>query len=208
MSRLVAVTVWSLCLSIGLAGLAAAQEPPPLEPPPLEPPRTGAAQEPQTETRPKPTVPAGRTRSGRPPPGPRPGRCWRSRASPRPPLGLQRPIAHRSRRRLNGPLPVRAIARCLAAPVGIHNRPVAFPLERSPDGRAALSFVARRHAGASEISAPRRPSNAVGLPPPDPRPVPCPVLDPPDDRADRRPPIERPGSVGRPQLPDRWTLDA
>ncbi len=43
MSRLVTVTVRSLFLSFGIAGLAAAQDPPPLESPSLEPSRAGAA---------------------------------------------------------------------------------------------------------------------------------------------------------------------
>ena len=54
MSRLVTVTVRSLSLFLGLAGLAAAQEPPPLEPPSLEPPRTGVSPPRQPEAGPKP----------------------------------------------------------------------------------------------------------------------------------------------------------
>ncbi len=50
------VTVRSLFLILGFAGLATAQEPPPLEPPDLEPPRTSAPQ-PQPASPPKPTNP-------------------------------------------------------------------------------------------------------------------------------------------------------
>ena len=54
MSRLVTVTVRSLSLLLGLAGLATAQEPPPLEPPSLEAPRTGVSPPRQPEAGPKP----------------------------------------------------------------------------------------------------------------------------------------------------------
>ena len=50
------VTVRSLCFFLGFAGLATAQEPPPLEPPDLEPPRTSAPQ-PQAASTPRPTNP-------------------------------------------------------------------------------------------------------------------------------------------------------
>src|SRR5262249_62184033 len=61
MSRLVAVTVCSLFLFVGTAGLAAAQEPPPLEPPSLEPTKAGASQAigPDSRTKPVDPGPAG-----------------------------------------------------------------------------------------------------------------------------------------------------
>lgn len=55
MSRL--VTMRSLSLFLGLAGLATAQEPPPLEPPSLEPPRADAKQAARPESRPNPAGP-------------------------------------------------------------------------------------------------------------------------------------------------------
>ncbi len=57
MSRLVTVTVRSLCLFFGLAGLAAAQDPPALEPPSLEPPTAGTAQpsQPAADSKPEST---------------------------------------------------------------------------------------------------------------------------------------------------------
>ncbi len=57
MSRLVTVTVRSLCLFFGLAGLTAAQDPPPLEPPSLEPPRVDTSQTSPPESSPKPASP-------------------------------------------------------------------------------------------------------------------------------------------------------
>ncbi len=196
MSRLVAVTVRSLCLSLGLAGLAAAQEPPPLEPPSLEPPRAGAAQDHKTETSPEAGQPGAAERgpAGSPPArGPAdagdPGRhCTRRQA-------FRRLSATRRGADTNGDFCVLAIARRSAAPVGIHRRPVAFQIQRSPERRAAVCSVAGRDASASGVfhtdeAVERGRSHALrtgdrfsvrGH-------------DPPDDRADRRAIIERPRS--------------
>ena len=203
MSRLVAVTVWSVCLSLGLAGLAAAQEPPPLEPPSLEPPRTVAAQEPRTEASPKPAAPASsRTRSGQQPPA-------------RGAADASDPGCHGARRSAfsglspssrgadsTGRTPRSRHRSTPSAPVGIHNRPVTCPLPRFADGRAALSYVARRHTGAAgdfrtEDSCERDRSRT----PPTGGRLPAAGSDPPDDRADRRAPSSDRDAVGRPAAP-------
>ena len=133
MSRLVAVTVRSLCLFLGLAGLAAAQEPPPLEPPSLEPPRAGASDARQPDTGPKPAGP-------KPAPPARPNAARPATPEPeaRPMLaipGVTAP-AGTALNRLSpahhgadttGDIPLLALARRLAAPVGILTRPGRLP---------------------------------------------------------------------------------
>ena len=149
MSRLVTVTVRSLSLFLGLAGLAAAQEPPPLEPPSLEPPRAGTSPARTPTAGPKPVVPQpvaptppAAIRPTPPKPENRPMLAIPGVTAPasRPPAAFRPPVA--------GPiapanLGVRSIARRLAVLLGLPAGPVVFGRVRIPPRRASVVVIAR-----------------------------------------------------------------
>ena len=175
MSRLVTVTVRSMCLFFGFAGLAAAQDPPALEPPSLEPPRAGTAQPSQpdasTEAR---EHPEGRRLARSERPGPARGRaardrgrCWRSRGSPRRRHGLRAWSVRRPRVRPGADLALPTPARRPAASLGIRAVPVALGggpsllLDGPPSPPSLDALPSRPDASAP----PRRSNDAVRVRP-------------------------------------------
>jgi hypothetical protein len=138
MSRLVTVTVRSLFVSLGMVGLAAAQEPPPLEPPSLEPPKAGATPASTTDGRPKlvDPNPAAPARSS-------PVRPTAPKPEFRPMLAIPGVTAPSSR------------------PSSAYRPPVAGPL---PPGNSPFAPSMDALPLPSEYSPPRSPSSSAGFP--------------------------------------------
>ena len=168
------VTVRSLFLILGFAGLATAQEPPPLEPPDLEPPRTSAPQ-PQPASPPKPT-------------NPKPATPPTSQAGGHEPEGS--PSSRSSRGPGNAAAPVRPEAGPMLAIPGI-TAPTARP-QRSSRLPAAVppaagiplalpSFSMRPLAFPGTPTRP--PTRSAGIPPPGAAGTLVARADPDDDRA-------------------------
>ena len=144
------VTVRSLCIILCFAGLATAQEPPPLEPPDLEPPKADAPQS-QAGTTAKPASP--------------------KPTSPRPAAPTQPRAAEAAQPRL-APGPMLAIPG-VTAPIA-RPRPAVRPQPASPPQTGISPFSARLDAAPARSVAPttRRPSLSNGLPPLDALPGP------------------------------------
>ena len=125
MSRFVTVTVRSLCFILAIAGLAAAQEPPPLEPPPLEPPRASATETNQPEPASTPATPKAATPKPAASAQPNAARPTLPRADVRPMLAIPGITAPASR-------PSAAYRPPLAGPGRTGNPGVSPPLDALP----------------------------------------------------------------------------
>jgi hypothetical protein len=139
------VMVRSLCVVLCFAGLATAQEPPPLEPPDQEPPKASAPRtQPETTSKPARPKPAAPTQPGA-----------AQAVNPRP-----------------APGPMLAIPG-VTAPIA-RPRPATRPQPATPSQTAVTPFASRIDAPPAQSAAPatRRPSSSNGTPPLDPLPRP------------------------------------
>lgn len=204
MSRLVAVTVRSLTLSLGLAASAAAQEPPPLEPPSLEPPRTGTSPPAAAETSRKPASvkpappPAVRPAPARPESRPMLAIPGVTAPSSRPPAPLWPPVGGPITSGGSSPstsldaLPLPSGFRPARSGSGSSGFPLAGPSPPSPD---ALPLPLDRPAAGmpSDRRVISRPGSTGANPPGESIPL---TIEP----LDEEPPRAR-GSTGRPATP-------